>query len=383
MEQQQQTDIQQGAFSSGVELLSKALKTVFVILAAVIIALMAWFLTCGGSFIVDSTTETVIVLKFGKYHGEYTEGWHWFLPYPITKIIRIPTRKETVVTTSFLPKNEAKLRDPKAKTLMGNDAGETLTPGIDGYALLSDNAIVHSEWALTYRIGSPVQFYRNCMSPEIAAITDGSGASDSETVRLNYVSNILRNLLDASVIEAGTYLTIDSTYYDPDRYLQAVRTILEKRIADMDIGIVMDNLTLSLVAPPLKTQAAFQEFLLARTMAEREVETARTYAVEQAKQATAEREKIISDGALQKQRTIAATAADADYFTKILMVYSREPEATIVSLYSAGLARAMDAVDEKYVVGTDDGSRTEVRLQVNREPVTQEQNDEIGKDGKK
>lgn len=221
------------------------------------------------------------------------------------------------------------------------------------------------------------------MSPEIAAITDGSGASDSETVRLNYVSNILRNLLDASVIEAGTYLTIDSTYYDPDRYLQAVRTILEKRIADMDIGIVMDNLTLSLVAPPLKTQAAFQEFLLARTMAEREVETARTYAVEQAKQATAEREKIISDGALQKQRTIAATAADADYFTKILMVYSREPEATIVSLYSAGLARAMDAVDEKYVVGTDDGSRTEVRLQVNREPVTQEQNDEIGKDGKK
>ncbi|MBR4885476.1 MAG: hypothetical protein IKZ33_09210, partial [Lentisphaeria bacterium] len=80
---------QQNPLSGGIELLTKVLKSVFVILAVVIIALLIWFLTCGGSFIVDSTTESVIVLKFGKFHGEYKEGWHWFPPYPITKIIRI------------------------------------------------------------------------------------------------------------------------------------------------------------------------------------------------------------------------------------------------------------------------------------------------------
>ncbi len=360
---------QNGAFSGGVELLSKALKTVFAVLAAVIIVLLAWFLTCGGSFIVDSTTESVIVLKFGKFHGEYTEGWHWFPPYPVTKLVRIPTRKETVLSTSFLPSNHARLKDPKATTLSGNSGGESLAPGLDGYALLSDNSIIHSEWALTYRIASPEKFYRNCMSREIAALTDGTGAEESETIRLDSVSAMLKTVLDAAVIEAGMTLTIDSTYYDPDQYLRTVRAILERRIDALEIGIAMDNLTLSLVAPPIQTQASFQAYLLARTMAEREVESARTYAAEQTKQTAAEAEKIVSDGMLQKQKIISATAADADYFTEILSVYNREPEATLVSLYSGNLAESLKKVNEKYIVSTDDVSRTEVRLQVNPEPV--------------
>ncbi len=360
---------EQGVFSGGVELLSKALKTVFAVLAVAIIALLAWFLTCGGSFIVDSTAESVIVLKFGRFHGEYTEGWHWFPPYPVTKLVRIPTRKETVATTSFLPSNYARLKDPNAKTLAGSNGGDSLAPGIDGYALLSDNSIIHSEWALTYRIASPEKFYRNCMSREIAALTDGSGAEDAETIRLDTVSAILKTLLDSSVIEAGTHLTIDSTYYDPDQYLKNVRTLLEQRIQNLDIGIAMDNLTLSLVAPPINTQASFQAYLLARTMAEREVESARTYAAEQAKQTLAETEKIISDGQLQKQKIISGTGADADYFSKILAVYKKDPEATLVSLYSGSLAESLEKVNEKYIVSTGDAGKTEVRLQINPEPV--------------
>ncbi len=361
-EQQQQNE--QGAFAGGVELLSKALKTVFGVLAAVIIILLAWFLTCGGSFIVDSTTESVIVLKFGKFHGEYTEGWHWFPPYPVTKLVRIPTRKETVVSTTFMPSNYARLKNPNAK----GSGDDSLAPGLDGYALLSDNSIIHSEWALTYRIASPAKFYKNCMSREITALTDGSGAEDTETIRLDTVSNILKTLLDASVIEAGMHLTIDSTYYDPDQYLRKVRSMLEQRIAALDMGIAMDNLTLSLVAPPINTQAAFQAYLLARTMAEREVESARTYAAEQSKQMLAESEKIISDGRLQKQKIIAETGADADYFSKILTVYNKDPEATLVSLYSGNLAESLMRVKEKYIVSTDDASKTQIRLQVNPEP---------------
>ena len=57
-----------GHFSSGVELLSKALRAVFLVLAVTIIVALIWFLSCGGSFIVNSTTESVVVLQFGKYH---------------------------------------------------------------------------------------------------------------------------------------------------------------------------------------------------------------------------------------------------------------------------------------------------------------------------
>ena len=108
---------QDGQFAPGVELLSKALKTVFVVLAAAIILMLAWFLTCGGSFIVDSTKEEVIVLRFGKFMdgNVYKSGWHWFLPYPVNKIVRIPIIKQEVVSKSFMASNAAKLYNPNAK----------------------------------------------------------------------------------------------------------------------------------------------------------------------------------------------------------------------------------------------------------------------------
>ena len=98
---------QDGQFAPGVELLSRALKTIFVVLAAAIILMLVWFLTCGGSFIVDSTKEEVIVLRFGRFveGSVYKSGWHWFLPYPVNKIVRIPIIKQEVVSSSFMASN--------------------------------------------------------------------------------------------------------------------------------------------------------------------------------------------------------------------------------------------------------------------------------------
>lgn len=360
-----------GRFSGGLESLSKAMKTVFVILAVVIIVLIAWFLTCGGSFIVDSTDESVIVLQFGRYYGEYKEGWHWFLPYPVNRIVRVPTRKETIVSTRFLPSNAEKLRNPAAKSLMGNDMGASLTPGVDGYALLGDNSIMHSEWVLTFRIGDPEKFYRSCVSREVTGLPEADGKHSSakaETLKLDTIGAMLKTLLDDAVIEAGATLTLDETYYDADKYLQAVRSLLRKRIDSLGAGIVMENLSLSLVAPPLQTQAAFQEFLLATTMKEREIEAAKTYRVEQENLTVSECKQIVSAGELQKQKIVSVTRADAGYFQKILAEYRKNPEATLVSLYASSLAKSLALVKEKYVISTGPGSTSEVRLHLNREP---------------
>lgn len=368
-----------GAFSSGVELLSKTLKAVFILLAAVIIIMLSWFLTCGGSFIVDSTSESVIVLKFGKFEGEYKEGWHWFLPYPVNKIIRIPTSKVTIVTKTFLPSNEELLRDPNSKTPMGNTGSMTLNPGVDGYALLRDNAILHSEWALTFRISDPEQFYKNymCRPAEYFDAETGDtakfGSTNMEVVNIESVSDILRPILDAAVIEAGTRLTIDDTYYNTDKYRQTVEEILKKKIHALEIGVAMENLSLSLCAPPLKTRQAFQDYQLAKATAEREVESARTYEVEQKNLALAEAEKIRSRGEQDKIRLTRTAEADAKSFTKFYNELQsgkspREQEATITKFYMDALSAAVTPVKDKYVVSTDDGSKSEVRLMLNPEP---------------
>lgn len=375
---------QQSPLSGGIERLSKALKSVFVILAVVIIALLIWFLTCGGSFIVDSTTESIIVLKFGKFHGEYKEGWHWFPPSPITKIIRIPTRKETVVTTTFLPSNAAKLRDAKAKTLMGNDAGATLIPGIDGYALLKDNSLIHSEWSLTYRIASPRTFYKNCLSQQANAFTDAAQedfVSDGEqsTVKLDTVSAMLRALLDASVIEAGRSLDIEKAYYEKDSYLQEVRRILYQKIADLNIGIEMDNLTFTLIEAPLTTYNAFQEFQNAKHASYRAEKKARGDAEMLLGECETQAKRILSEGKLKKQQIIEQTAAYASAYETVLEKYKKSPEATIAS-FTKELTESLDSVREKYIIGTDDGSKSEVRLKINREPVRKKAVNEDGKE---
>ena len=93
----------EGQLSTGVDFLSRALKMFFGILAAFIIVSLGWFLIFGGSFIVDTTTESVIVLQFGKFKQECKEGWHWFLPYPVNKIVRIPINKQEITSTAFMP----------------------------------------------------------------------------------------------------------------------------------------------------------------------------------------------------------------------------------------------------------------------------------------
>ncbi len=367
---------EQTAFSGGIALLSKSLKAVFITLAVCIIGLLLWFLTCGGSFIVDSTTESVIVLKFGKFHGVYSEGWHWFMPYPVNKIIRIPTRKETVISSAFMPSNAAKIRDPNAKSLMGNETGETLIPGIDGYALLSDNSILHSEWALTYRIGNPKDFYCNCMSIENKGLADAEkkyAEENAESIKLDSVSDMLKSQLDAAVIEAGTSLTIDGTYYDPDKYRKTVEDRLRVRIEKLNIGIVMENLTLAVCAPPLLTQTAFQEYQLAKTMAEREVESSRTYAVQQENLSRTEAQKILSEGKMEMERLARTAAADMDEFTQIYTKLQEckspsDRQTTLNALYLLTLKTALDSVKDKYIIGEDKNANDEVRLHINPAP---------------
>lgn len=249
-----------GHFSSGVELLSKALRTVFTVLAVVIIIAMIWFLSCGGSFIVNSTTESVVVLQFGKYYKQYDEGWHWFLPYPINKVIRISTVKRTVRSTAFMPINAAMLYDPKAKAEPMSSPVQ-LIPGADGYALLGDNSIMHSDWVMTYKVTDPTKYFLNCMSRESQVFSDDNvhgGSAEEENVSLNIADVILQSLLDDAVITSSAALSLKNTYYDKNNYEQTVKTALIRNLEEMDIGISLESLSLQLVKPPLRTASAFQ-----------------------------------------------------------------------------------------------------------------------------
>lgn len=372
---------QDGQFAPGVELLSKALKTVFVVLAAAIILMLAWFLTCGGSFIVDSTKEEVIVLRFGKFMdgNVYKSGWHWFLPYPVNKIVRIPIIKQEVVSKSFMASNAAKLYNPNAKqdNVM---SPESLTPGKDGYTLLGDNSIMHSDWKMTYRVVDSKKYFLNCMSKETTVSTDT--AHTDEQVSLNTASVMLKNLLDDAVITVSAGLDVQKTYFDKASYEDLVRAQFEKNIAKAELGIAVESLNLLLVAPPIKSFEAFQNLLLSGAESSAVLEQARTFAVEQINQANTQSAKIIADAEAYQQRVVSQVKADAVYFRQIVEQFREKPDATFVSLYYGTIATAAAQVKDKFILDKagQSGKQT-LWLKLNQEPDIKRESNNVEANG--
>lgn len=361
----------EGQLKTGVDFLSRALKMFFGILAAFIIVSLGWFLIFGGSFIVDTTTESVIVLQFGKFKQECKEGWHWFLPSPVNRIVRIPINKQEFTSMAFLPRDPEFLYYQGVKA-DGGEPGESdqkLVPGVDGYVLLGNNSILHCEWVMTYRVTDPQKFYLTCLSTDLPDASDS--ADKGQTVSLETARIMLKNLLDDVVISSSAVLNLESTYYDRAKYEQTVKQALVDRIAALDFGVTMESLTLKIAAPPLLTIPSFQNLLLSETDAERVVEEARTYSVEQENLAKSESAKILADAEAYKLRVVKEVAADASYFNEIFTQYSKNRQATLVSLFSDTLAEAIAPVQDKFIVDVKGGGQSVLWLKVNQEPLQQ------------
>ena len=366
----------EGQLKTGVDFLSRALKMFFGILAAFIIVSLGWFLIFGGSFIVDTTTESVIVLQFGKFKQECKEGWHWFLPSPVNRIVRIPINKQEITSTAFMPMEPEFLyyQGVKADGSEPTETDNKLVPGADGYVLLGNNSILHCEWVMTYRVTDPQKFYLTCLSTD--ATENPAAASSGDTMKgqvasLGTARVMLKNLLDDVVISSSAVLNLESTYYDRAKYEHIVKQALVDRIAAADFGITLENLTLKIAAPPLVTIPSFQKLLLSETDAERVVEEARTYSVEQENLAKSESAKILADAGAYKLRVVKEVAADASYFDEIYAQYSKNKKATLVSLFSDTLAEAIAPVQDKFIVDAKGGGQSVLWLKVNQEPLQQ------------
>jgi len=349
----QGADMPDGQFSSGMELLSKSLKTVFFILTVCISLMIAFFLIAGGSFKVDTTKEVIIVLHFGKATGPYTAGWHWFLPYPVNQKISIPKGHQTIDVRTFMP---------------GSDKG-TLAPGRDGYTLTGDNNIIHSDWKMVYRIKDPMQFFKSVIFPG-TPLYPQAFAAEQETLemRLYGASMILKNLLEESIVTASAGLDVESVYYQKTPFLHKVRTILEEKISNMNIGISVEDLSLRVVSPPVQTIAYFQMLQLAAVMAAKEKEEANADAITMVNEAHSRAAAIKADAAAYRKRVVSEVEADAGYFKQILEEWRKNKKATYISLYSRVLADAIAGAQERFVINTNPEKEQQIRIKLNSEP---------------
>jgi modulator of FtsH protease HflK len=338
---------------AGSQALSDALRSSFAIVRVVLVIMVLVFL--GSGFFTVGTQEKAVILRLGKPLGKDEKallgpGAHWAFPYPIDEVVRIPvgqvqTVRSTVGWWATTPAMEAAGVPPPAT--------DSLRPAADGYALTGDGNIIHVRGTLRYRIAEPGLMYAFGF-----AGVDFAGAS-----------NVVLSAFNNALIHASASYTVDNALSrDIAGFREKVRMRLENAVARQKLGIVIEQIDVQ-AAPPRKLAPNFAAVSEAEARRAKEVTEARSYFNETINRAKGEAAIRIASGETDRTRLVEFVAAEAERFKGLLPEYQKNPELFRNLRRGETFQRIFTNAQQKYLLPAQvPGKRTEIRLQLGREP---------------
>lgn len=331
--------------------LSEALRSSFAIVKVVMAALFVIFL-CSGFFKVESN-EQAIILRFGKPVGEGKKallgpGLHWSFPYPIDEYVKvrvseIQQARSSVGWYATTPEQEL------AGTEMPVAPGTPLNPAVDGYALTADGNIIHARATLYYRIEEPLHYLFNFVN----------------------ASNLVQNALNNALLDSAAHFTVDDVLYrDVAGFRDAVRKRATELIEQEKLGVSVDQLDIQSI-PPRQLKQAFDSVVTAGQNRNKVLNEARSYENQVLSKSSADAESRINLAESDRARLVNEVASQAQRFAEILPNYQANPRLFMEQRLNETLGRVLTNVQEKiFLPQRADGKPRELRLLLNREPVT-------------
>ncbi len=336
------------AEDAGSVALAEALKSSFVIVRVLLAGLVIYFLA-SGVFTVASQ-ERAIVLRFGKPvmkagQVEIEPGLHWAFPYPIDEVIKMPVAllqnvRSSVGWYAVTPAQEAERIVP--------DAGMSLSPASEGYAITGDGNIIHARAIVRYRITEPLKFFLNHR--------DGA----------DVMTNILDNAL---TFAAAQYRVDDALRRDVAGFKEAVMRRVNDLVVAHDLGVTIEPSNID-VEPPRQVRMDFDAVLSAEAQRSKSVSDAQGYANRVVNEARGEATARINSGETDRNRMVQAVSSEAQKFTSLLPEYKKNPEFFRERLLVETVRRVYTNAQDKFFAPL--GPNDELRLQLNREPAKPE-----------
>jgi len=342
---------------SGAQALAAALHSSFGIVKVVMVLLFGLFLVSG--FFAVGPQQKAIILRFGKPVGEGDKvllgsGAHWAWPYPIDEVIKIPiTEVQEVRSRShwFLQSavQEAQGEIPQA--------GPSLNPELDGYALTADGNIIHAKATLRYRIEDPVH-----------CVFDFS-SDTNQTFGLAGISNAVLSVLDNALIYAAARSRVDEVLLDKIAFQDAVKRRVVKLVLEQKLGVAVD-LCLVETRQPRQLDQAFKNVTDAGQKRRTAVVEASSYRDKKLNGAEGEAVARLNSAQTERNDMVSKIRGDADLFAKVLPSFRANQELFVQQRLVETLGRVIAGVDYKmYLPTTPDGKPIELRLNLNREPL--------------
>ncbi len=347
-----------GQYDSGLKSLVRSLRLAFFFLLVVIAGMLAYFFTLGG-YIEVKPQEAVIVMRFGRYADTLTRGWHWYIPYPVTKFVVLRTSPQTL-TVSF---------EASGNRIGGGEAPKSLEPGRDAYLMSGDANIIHSSWRILYRISDPARYYTQLCTPADPREAD-TVDSDGTYRSARGPRTLLVNLFRQAAVQTTAMLKVDGMLYDrKSDYLDAVQRLFAELVQQADCGVEISSVSLDSVTPPAWTKDAFDEVAAANSTMDALKQSAREYEVTAVNAAEADSVAVLTGAETYRRQTVAEVKSGSLYFRSILEAYRKSPDTVLMSLYNYTVADVLSAQDGKIILGTDPGTGSkQIRLKINQEP---------------
>ena len=380
----------------GTQAVMKTLHYIFVSLRFIIgIGIILIFFQ--GVFFVHDYEEAML-FRFGKLIKKQgspileSGRLYWAWPYPIDEVKRIPANRSiTIESSQFWPRQE-KINIRGKNHAQSNKQNTGLAPGKDGYLLTGDANIIHMIWNVTYQVENAKKYYLDFFSGKDGMNNDAIISSEAaeDIVKHSLENAVLKEIAEWSIEDViRLSRQINTTPDKAEGADQAGKVASRKRsailsdvveerlrstVSELELGIDIQQVSLTNMQPPVVTAQAFREVLEAAQEYERALENAETYRNRTVNQAEGKAANIIADAKAYKKRVVSSVKADKDYFLKVFEEYQQNPETMLVALYTDTIKTVLENVKDRYIINSRKDGRQEIRINLGKHPDSDNSN---------
>lgn len=285
-------------------------------IAIFIIPLLILIVGAGTTMVFQiNPEEEGVVLRFGQYVRTEDEGLKFKLPYPIERVIKVPTQIVDVQQFGFRT----------------DRAGNQVTRGFEGESnmLTGDLNIIMAGWDVQFSRSDPIAFLFNVRDPV-------------DTLR-DIAQSAMREIM-------GDRASIPILTIGRGEIQRRARELIQQTSDQFEMGLRIREANLIIVSPPEQVLAAFFDLNRAEQDANRFFEEANREFQERVPKATGQAERLVLEAEGFRQRRINIARGEATRFVEVLEAFELAPEVTAERLYLELLEQKLPQVKEIFVL---------------------------------
>jgi membrane protease subunit HflK len=313
----------------------------------VILAVIAWLLS--GIYIVD-VAEKGIVLRFGAFQEETSQGPHWHIPYPIETVHKVNVNKSREIEIGF---RRAGINSNNR--ISGNVASESLM-------LTKDENIIDAKFSIQYKVNDAKKYLFNVLGPHLT----------------------LRQVAESTIRQVAGQNEMDYIFEERGIVSEIIKEKSQFLLDSYNIGLKITTFNMEDAQPPEQVQSSFDDVVKAREDKERLINEAQTYVNGILPKALGTAARMIEEAKAYKSEVSSKSEGEASRFKQILAEYEKAPSVTKERLYRETMEQVL-AKSNKVIV--DSKANSIMYLPIDKlieskyrsEPVTQKQQNNTNK----